>query len=198
MTPRRGLRVAAILLFLAAAQLVGVVLYRRIERGRREEASASFPYERLSDGGAPDTLLVSRDKSVRRLSDLRGRPVLLHFWATWCPPCRKELPGLLLLGRELSRDDRLQLVAISLDENWEAIRSFFPGEVPAEVMRDQLGSGAQTLGVSTLPDTYLLGPDGVVRLRFQGPRDWRTPLARESLAKELQRIQPEGAARSRP
>ncbi len=190
---RRLLRVAAVVLAVAVLQLAAVVLYRRIERQRREQTSVSFPYERLADAGAPEALLVARDGSTIRLSDLHGRPILLHFWATWCPPCRKELPGLLSLGREFSRDGRLQLVALSLDGNWEAIQSFFPGEIPAEVTRDQLGSAAKDLGVSTLPDTYLLGPDGSALLRFQGPRDWRTSLARETLAKELRQIQTESA-----
>src|SRR5262245_40432412 len=193
---RRGLRVAAIVLALAAVQLIAVVVYRGVDRRRREKASATFPYERLSGGGAPDALLVARDATSRRLSDLRGQPVLLHFWATWCPPCREELPGLLALGRELSGEGKLQLVALSLDQNWETIQSFFPGEIPAEVVRDEAGTAAKALGVSTLPDTYLLAPDGSALLRFQGPRDWRTTLARESLAKELRSIQSPASGRS--
>jgi thiol-disulfide isomerase/thioredoxin len=185
---RRGVRVAAIILAVAAVQVAAVVVYRRAERQRREQASASFLFERISDGGAPEALLVTRDGSTRRLSDLRGKPVLLHFWATWCPPCREELPGLLSLARELSRDGRLQLVALSLDQNWEAVQSFFPGDIPAEVMRDEAGTAVRDLGVSTLPDTYLLGPDGTQRLRFQGPRDWRTSLARETLTQELKAL----------
>lgn len=103
--------------------------------------------------------------------------MLLHFWATWCPPCVAELPGLLELGRE----GTVRVIAVSLDEDWTAVREFFAGEIPPEVVRASATTVAKTYGVSILPETYLIGADGMLRLRIAGERDWRSDAARAAI-----------------
>src|SRR5262245_26405895 len=98
---RRGWRAVAIVLAIALVQGGAVLAYRWVERGRHAAGTAPFSHERLTPRPAPDLALLGADGSQRRLSDYRGRPVLLHFWATWCPPCKAELPALLALGAEL-------------------------------------------------------------------------------------------------
>ena len=92
---RIGLTVAVVLLVQGAA----VAVYLRVESRRRSRDAAPFRSERLRGAKqAPDLELRRPDGAAVRLSELRGKVVLLHFWATWCPPCREELPGLLQLG----------------------------------------------------------------------------------------------------
>lgn len=105
-----------------------------------------------------------------RIASIDG-PVLLHFWATWCAPCQRELPGLLALAAEL---EGIEVVAVT-DESWEDVREFFNGDVPEWVARDPDGSLARALGVNDLPDTYLVDPAGVARSRISGPREWTDP-----------------------
>lgn len=185
MNGARHIRIVGIVLALVASQGLVVLVFRWVEHDRATTKESTFRSERLPRAAAPDLILSSPDGSSRRLADLRGKPVLLHFWATWCPPCKEELPGLLEIGRELARAGDLQLVALSMDQDWVAVREFFNGEIPPEVMRDGAGSAADRYDVSTLPDTYLIGADGSMRLRFGGAREWRTELARDALRQAL-------------
>lgn len=178
------LRPIGVLLAIVAAQSVIVLVYLEVEKSRQTAKQPAFLYERLSSRSGPELQLDGPDGSKRRLSEHQGRVVLLHFWATWCPPCREELPGLLKLGRELSREGQFTLVALSLDDDWPAVRDFFGGAIPLEVMRDEAGS-SKRYGVSTLPDTYLIAADGMLRLRFHGARDWRSRQAREVIQQEM-------------
>lgn len=161
------------LIFLLA-QGLGVLGYLGVERSRSSGTQERFRYEELREvRPAPELALVRPDGAPRRLSEFRGKPVLLHFWATWCPPCREELPELLALGRELSKDGRLELLAVTLDEDWATVREFFGGEVPGEILQDKSQQSMRLYELSTLPDTYLVDSDGLLRLRFGGARDWR-------------------------
>jgi len=181
--PRR-VRLLGVLLALATAQGLAILVYLKVDAGRRTQEDPTFRYERLSRKPGPDLALVGVDGSSRQLTQLRGRAVLLHFWATWCPPCREELPGLLELGRDLAKEGRLHVVAVSLDSDWETVRDFFGGHVPREIVRDHMGSATDAYDLSTLPDTYLLAADGSTRVRFGGARNWRTKLARDVLLEQ--------------
>jgi thioredoxin-like negative regulator of GroEL len=96
------------------------------------------------------------------------KPVLVHFWATWCEPCGEELPRLLEFGRA----KQVALVLVSVDESWQVIRHFFGGDPPPEVVLDHAGEARSAFAVSTLPDTYLLDRRGRTVARFHGPKDW--------------------------
>ena len=169
---------------LAVVQALAVAGYLWIERGRTGDAEAPLRAERVS-GAAPPLDLRRADGTALTLADLHGRFVLLHFWASWCAPCRVELPELLDLGRALSDDGhRLSVVAAAVDDDWQAIGAFFDGEVPAEVVR--VGDDARrSYDVSTLPDTYLIGPDGTLLVRLGGAREWRRPAAQAQLGEWL-------------
>lgn len=108
---------------------------------------------------APDFLLPALQGDTVRLSDFRGRWVVLNFWASWCGPCRSETPELQLL---FERDaDRVVVLGVSLQETADAARRFvheFAVTYPIALDRD--GSVAQGFGVSALPVTFLIDPDG--------------------------------------
>jgi len=108
-------------------------------------------------------------------------PRLVHFWATWCEPCRRELPGLLALARALE----LELVAIAVDDDWAEIGLFFDGAVPPEIVIEPAGEALRALGVSTLPDSYLVDRAARVIERYDGERDWRTAAAQAHLRARL-------------
>lgn len=116
---------------------------------------------------APDFFLETLDGGTLRLSDLRGRPVLVNFWASWCAPCRQEAPD-LIRAHEANKDKRLVVIGVNLQEADERARSFareFGIEFP--IVMDRLGEVARTwrIGGPTqgLPASYFVDGDGVVQ-----------------------------------
>lgn len=134
----------------------------------------------------PEVELRRTDGSPVRLSQLRGRPVLVHHWATWCAPCRAELPGLLRASRGLKRDEGIEVLAVS-DEDEGAVRAFFAGAPPSEVVRDESRTARHLFGVTSLPDTYLVDANGRIVARMQGPRDWSASTVLAALREVLGR-----------
>lgn len=177
-TPRRR-RLIAMAAAIIAAQALAVFAYYQLEEAREEGREVPFRYERI-DGSPPMPTVnfVRPNGSGFSSSELRGRPVLLHFWATWCPPCREELPSLLRLARS---QPGLRVVAITVDDDWAVVERFFDENVPSEVVRDPSGVLVKQYGVGGLPDTYLLDRSGIARLRFAGARNWRSATALRTL-----------------
>jgi thiol-disulfide isomerase/thioredoxin len=171
------------LLVIAALQGLAVAVYWQVEQRRSQQAQGSFRFERLSAAPALPALELERADGTR-VQPASSRPVLLHFWATWCPPCREELPALLELGRGKSG---LDVVALSLDDDWAVVREFFGGAIPPEVVRDPSGALRETYEVGALPDTYLLEPGTRAALRFAGARAWGSPQARAVLEAQVSR-----------
>lgn len=99
-----------------------------------------------------------------------GRYQLVHFWATWCPPCRAELPTLLAMAKR--NRDRLEVWAVSTDREWATVQRFLKGPMSPRVVRDPDGSGSRRYGVTGLPDTYLIDPQGRIKARFSGAQNW--------------------------
>jgi len=177
----RARRVLRTLLLLAAIQGAAVLLYWSRERDRQEPVLAgTFVVQAEPARPAPAIELETHDKRRRQLSDLRGRAVALHFWATWCAPCARELPELLKLGDELENDG-VVVLAVSLDDGWANVETFFGGHVPASIVRGVAGDAARKYGVGVLPETVLIRPNGELAYRAKGARAWNAPAARKAL-----------------
>jgi thiol-disulfide isomerase/thioredoxin len=188
-SPRPRRRIIAVVGAIALLQIGLLILYREV-RDRRSGAHADgFAAEVLKTRQpAPALDLVRADGSRVSIGALRGRPVLVHFWATWCAPCREELPGLIETARRFSGEG-LALLAVAVDDDWAAVNRFFAGATPAEVFRPASGDAHRSYDVVGLPDTYLVSRDGRLVLRYGGARDWRT----ESAARHLAAVSAEDA-----
>lgn len=118
---------------------------------------------------APDFLLETLDGSDMRLSDLRGKAVVINFWATWCKPCRKEIPE-LVAAYEAYRERGLIILGVNMQEGKSIVRPFaedFGMNFPILIDRDgEVGGSYRLLG---LPTTYFVDRAGVVRSVFTGP-----------------------------
>ncbi len=167
----RWRRVAIGAAVLVAVQAAIVLVYTSRGGDRRQPAPPRFPVEPVAGGAAVDAFVLEREDGTSwKLDALEGRPVVVHFWATWCRPCRDELPT-LLAQRDRIRLAGAQLVLLSVDDEWDEIRTFFDGEVPAEVSRAVDGDYRQvTTGV--LPETLVVDPGGELTKRVLGARDW--------------------------
>lgn len=167
----RTRRIVTGIAILAGLQAGAVLLYLRRERA---PAPVPFAVEALTPRPAPALTGERRDGTRVSLSELRGRPVLVHFWATWCKPCEAELPGLLALAQSRS----LTLLAVSVDDDWTELETFFRGSPPATVLRPSEPNVHARFGASTLPDTYVVNTEGHLVARYAGARDWTTAAAR--------------------
>jgi len=182
--PRR-VKVAFLLVAsLSLAAVLGLEAWERLVEEPRL-AEASFDITRIAPLPAPDLDLETRDGRRLTLASLRGQVVLVNFWATWCPPCRDEMPSMLDLGREMSRryPGRFTMLAVSVDEGWEPIAEFFGGAVPKELLvaldRDQSATRAYYCAARggcprdfKFPETYVVDRSGRLVAFVVGPRDW--------------------------
>jgi len=131
----------------------------------------------LSPGSrAPDFRLPVLAGGEQELAALRGRLVLVNFWATWCPPCVAELPSLERLHRSLGPEG-LVVLGVSVDEDESALRRFVREHgLTFPMLRDPGGRGtAAAYGIGGYPETLIVGPDGVVLESYRGPAQWDTP-----------------------
>jgi peroxiredoxin len=181
------------------ATIVGVLLW--IERGRESDVSDGGRYgvvdlpasyntsgeSASSDVGrvAPDFLLETPEGGELRLSDLRGQPVLVNFWASWCAPCRQEMPEIVRAYDGAGGD--LVVVGVNLQENAGAVTSFaddYGMTFPIAIDRTgQVGESWRIGGpIEGIPSSYFIDADGVVRARHYGP------MSEEDLASGLSEI----------
>jgi thiol-disulfide isomerase/thioredoxin len=106
------------------------------------------------------------------LSSLRGKTVLVNFWATWCPPCREEMPSLSRLAQSFDPQS-FEVVTVSVDDGWEPIEKFLAApRTPYRVALDEGAKVSRTYGTTQFPESYLVDRDGKLRLKFVGPRNW--------------------------
>jgi len=118
---------------------------------------------------APDFLLENLDSVELRLSDFRGQPVVLNFWATWCKPCRLEIPQFVRAYEKYS-ERGLVIIGLNLQEGKALIKPFaddYGMDYPIAIDRDgEVGDKYRILG---LPTTYFIDREGVIRSSFTGP-----------------------------
>jgi peroxiredoxin len=140
----------------------------------------------LAEGHAAPPLALRRlggDGEVVRLDALRGRPVLVNFWATWCKPCEDEMPAMQRLHTTLAGED-FALIAVSVDEGDDEVRAFrdrlalgFP------ILRDPEKRAANAYQTFRFPESWLIDRDGTVVARYIGPREWDDPVYVERIRK---------------
>jgi thiol-disulfide isomerase/thioredoxin len=134
---------------------------------------AAFVFRKAPED-LPEAKFLDAEGQERTLADWRGKVVLLNLWATWCLPCRKEMPALDRLQREMG-SDQFQVVAVSVDRTGLAGAKKFLAETQAETLAlyaDPTARMATTLRATGLPATFLLDREGREIGRLLGPAEW--------------------------
>lgn len=142
-------------------------------------ASSAWAAESMTplDGKAPapDFTLPDVDGNAVRLSDFRGKVVIVNFWATWCPPCRFEMPSLQRAWEKL-KDDGGAVIAVHVggkeDEVWQFMSSY---DLSFPIVLDKDSSVIKAWPVKGLPTTLVVDPEGLIRYRAIGGREWDDP-----------------------
>ncbi len=165
---KKKVLVALVLVGVVAAVLVA--LYGH-QGGRR-------PAVIREGDAAPDFRLQTLDGGSVSLSELRGKVVLLHFWATWCPPCVEEIPSLDRLYRSQPHDG-FAVLAVSVDEGGApAVKAFLERNgLTLPVLLNPDRSVAAGYGTFKFPETYLVDREGIVRYKIIGAANWDNPAA---------------------
>jgi len=189
-----------VLPLLLVATIVGGLYYieqRRGGGGRVADGTGivALPAEKNATGrppsteigrAAPDFLLDTPDGGRLRLSDLQGKPVLVNFWASWCAPCRQEMPE-IVRAQAAYKASGFTVVAVDLQENDTQVRAFaqeFGMTFPIVIDRNGGVGEAWHIGgpVQGIPSSYFLDATGVVRARVYGP------MTAQSLSDNLAKI----------
>lgn len=126
---------------------------------------------------APDISVVSfANGSNLKLSDLKGKVVLLNFWATWCPPCREEIPSMMKLN-SLMTGKQFQMVAVSVDEGGKpAIESFFKESgFSLPTYLDVSGAATKSYGITGVPESFIIDKKGILVKKIVGGFAWNSP-----------------------
>jgi peroxiredoxin len=136
---------------------------------------------------APNFTLYDLSGNVRSLSQFRGKVVLLNFWATWCGPCRIEMPAMEQLYRTLPRKE-FEILAVSTDPQGSVVTRPFQQEMgfTFPILHDSEYRVGLAYGARTIPITFMVDRRGIVRQKIFGARDWDSPEARD-LIHELMR-----------
>jgi thiol-disulfide isomerase/thioredoxin len=132
----------------------------------------------------PEIALGTLEGKKIALKDFRGKVVLLNFWATWCVPCREEMPAMEKLYQEF-KDKNFAIFAVAVkDRRQDAVDFVKELKITYPIGLDPEGKVGQEYGAWGLPATYLIGPKGEGLARGWGPADWHGAAARK-LIKDL-------------
>ena len=171
MTIRKQLAVGALVIAIATAVAYGATHYLRHEL---------FPVELGSK--APDFTAFTIDSTpkTKTLADYRGQVLMINVWATWCLPCRVEMPSIEALHKAYGPKG-LKIVAVSIDDpgTEPAIRAFAKQYgLTFEILHDPKGAITQAYDISGYPETFIVGRDGIIRKKLMSATDWNSPDAR--------------------
>jgi peroxiredoxin len=124
---------------------------------------------------APDFSLVDRKGKIWTLSELKGQVVFVNFWATWCPPCREEMPAMQRLYTMLPKD-KFKMLAI-LNNDKPALADDFAAKfgITMPILDDQNNQIGPKYGLTGVPETFIVDKQGVLREKFIGPAKWDSP-----------------------
>lgn len=176
--------VAAFLLFLISTALI------------TGSHAQTWPVQRFAGGVigpqvgqfAPDFSLLDLDGMLRRLSDYRGKVVLLNFWSTWCTPCREEMPSMQRAYERL-RKKGFEILAVSLNVEGKPPVEAFMKELKLSfpALLDPKKEAGRLYRIYALPTTFLLEKDGRIAYKLIGVKEWDDPDSLRLLEDLLQR-----------
>lgn len=122
---------------------------------------------------APDFTLITLDGEEVKLSDYQGKKVILNFWATWCPPCKAEMPHMEQYYEKNAKKENVEILAVNLtsqDDGEKAVQQFVDGyELTFPILMDENGDVGDEYRAFTIPTTYMIDTNGLIQHKIVGP-----------------------------
>lgn len=156
--------------------LLAVALLPACSREKSPAKPAAVSAAKAIEGSAaPDFTVKDLDGKDATLSSLKGSVVLVNFWATWCPPCKEEIPSMIRLNQAMA-GKAFRMLAISIDEGGkEAVGNFFKGSRELPVYLDTDAKTSQLYGTTGVPETFIVDKQGIIQKKIVGGMDWGSP-----------------------
>ena len=182
--PSRGRSIFLAVLLILSLVTIGLGVWLLMDQRQQIAAQSRPASAAVAPSPAPDFELTASDGQVVRLGELRGKVVLLNFWATWCPPCKAEMPDLNALQREYGADRDFVVLGINDMENAADVVAFAEREgIAFPLLLDPDGRVIKDLfDVRYLPTSMIIDRDGRIR------DTWRGQIAREAMLARLQKV----------
>jgi peroxiredoxin len=131
---------------------------------------------------APEFSLLDTEGRSWRLADLRGSVVLINFWATWCPPCRTEMPSLSRLFKDSMEREDLVVLTVLYQDDPEKAKAYFKDEgFSMPIILDPSGEMARDYGLTGVPETFVIDKEGKLKKHIVGPTEFDSRNARHYL-----------------
>ena len=187
------------ILLVAAAgitALLGVEYFRALRPAQAREVQAACRGMKPEPGNraigtlptkAPDFAAQDHTGRTVRLSELRGKVVLVRFWASWCKTCKAEQPSLEDLAADYADEEDLVILSVASDLDWDRVKTKLTDGSHTQVVIDPpeedqaMGPIGRAYGVEKVPDSFVIDRDGIIRYYFMNKRDWRGSVARTCL-----------------
>ena len=134
---------------------------------------------------APDFDTVDLEGKVWSLSKLKGKVVFVNFWATWCAPCREEMPSMQRLYEKIPKD-KFEMLALFNNDKKTIVKDFVATlGLTMPILSDEYNFAGTKYGLTGLPETFIVDKQGVIREKFIGPANWDTPETVEMLTRYI-------------
>lgn len=134
---------------------------------------------------APQFTLVDTKGKTWNLAELRGKVVFVNFWATWCPPCREEMPSMQAVHASMPDESFVMLSILSNDDPAQATAMAERTGLTFPILIDPESKVGQAYGLTGLPETYIIDKQGVLREKFIGGVQWDSAEALQMLMKYI-------------
>lgn len=168
---KRSRKTISLIVFIIIAVAIGILLQRYV-------SFINLPRKTLIlvEDPAPNFAFPGLDGNTVSLTDYKGKVVFLNIWATWCPPCKEEMPSMEKLYQQLKGED-FEILAVSVDASGAEDVGPFVKELGLSfpVLLDSEGTMLNLYGTTGLPESFIIGKEGLIEKIVIGPMDWSTP-----------------------
>ncbi|MCG7344398.1 redoxin domain-containing protein [Sporosarcina sp. ACRSL] len=187
-----------VIAILLIGSMIAIMVKQNIEKADPIDTASALIVSKGSDEATgeiglglgdtpPDFELTTLDGEPLTLSELKGKKVVLNFWATWCPPCRAEMPHMQNYYKNSAEKENVEIVAINMTDSEargvKVVQEFIDSyELTFPIPLDEKGVVGEAFQVFQLPTTYMLNTDGTIGQIVKGPMDEATM---ESLIQDL-------------